>query len=186
MVNPPPLRRVRMRTPGSRWRDPDFLVYFMFGAAFLALLTLITGGSETYVYISAQTDPASRIGLCGLITSDYCVQIEEVEVVGSKGDQVTLRPVDGTNDIVVTRIGGAEASAFARQDTVWLEDYQGDHIAVSDRKTGALMKLEAYPEPPLRFWVPEDVIGVISLVVWIGLFWWRNQLFKTLTLKSAQ
>lgn len=184
MVNPPPLRRVRLRATESRWRDPDFLVYFMFGAAFLTLLTLVTGGSETYVYLTDQVDPASRIGLCNKFTSDYCVLTTDVHVVGSRGDQVTLRPTDGTNDIVVTRIGGAEASAFSPQDKTWLEDYQGDHVAVSDRETGALMKLTAYPEPPLRFFVPELVVGLICLPIWIGLYLWRRRLFKTLTVKT--
>ena len=173
-----------MRPVGPRWRDPDFLVYFMFGAAFVAVLMLVTGGSETYLYITAQADPISRFGICNKYTSDFCVLTTQVEVVGAKGDQVTLRPVDGTNDIVVTRIGGAEASAFPRQDQVLLEDYQGDHVAVSDRKTGALMKLAAYPEPPLRFFVPEDIVGSIGLVTWVTLYMWRRHLFKTLTLKT--
>ena len=173
-----------MRAVGSRWRDPDFLVYFMFGAAFITVLMLITGGSETYVYLTDQVDPASRIGLCNKFTSEYCVLKAEVHVVGSNGDQVTLRPADGTSDIVVTRIGGAQASEFPSRDTVWLEDYQGDHVAVSDRKTGALMKLEAYPEPPLRFWVPEDVLGLICLPIWVGLYLYRRRLFKALTVKA--
>lgn len=184
MVNPPPLRRVRLHPTGSRWRDPDFIVYFMFGAAFLTLLTLITGGSETWVYITDQVDPASRIGLCNRFTSEYCVLTTDVYVVGSNGDQVTLRPADGTNEFVVTRLGGAEASAFPAKDRVWLEDYQGDHVAVSDRKNGALMKLTAYPEPPLRYWVPELVIALTCLPIWIGLYLWRRHLFKALTVKT--
>lgn len=184
MVNPPPLRRVRLHPSGSRWRDPDFLVYFMFGAAFITLLTLITGGSETYVYLTDQVDPATRIGLCSKFTSEYCVLTTDIYVVGSHGDDVTVRPADGSNEFVVTRIGGAEASAFPAQDKVWLESYQGDDVAISDRKTGALMKLVAYPEPPLRFWVPEDVIGLICLPIWVGLYFWRRHLFKTLAVKS--
>ncbi len=186
MINPPPLRRVRLRPVGSRWRDPDFIVYFMFGAAFLAILMLVTGGSETYLYITAQADPISRFGVCSKYTSDFCVLTTQVQVVGANGDRVTLRPVDGTNDIVVTRLGGAEASAFPRGDTVLLEDYQGDPVAVSDRRTGALMKLEAYPEPPLRFWVPELTIGLIALVIWVVTYLWRRHLFGTLRMNPPQ
>src|SRR2546430_14417133 len=60
----PSLRRTRMRHPTSRWRDPDFIVVPMFGAAFIAIVALITGGSENYLYVAAQADPASRIGVC--------------------------------------------------------------------------------------------------------------------------
>ena len=178
------MRRVRMRVPTSRWRDPDFVVIFMFAAAFVAIVALITGGSETYVYIAAQADPVSRFGLCKPTNSDFCVIVTQVEVVGSSSDQVTLRPVEGGQDIVVTRIGGAEASAFPRQDKIWLEWYQGDTIAVSDRTTGALMKLTNYPEPALRFWVPEDTVGLICLAVWAGLYLWRRHLFATQVVSS--
>ena len=174
-----------MRAPTSRWRDPDVIAFPMFAAAFIAIVALITGGSETYLYITAQADPVSRFGVCKPTTSEFCVLTTQVEVIGSNGDQVTLRPVDGSNDFVVTRIGGAEASAFPRQDKVWLEDYQGDHVAVSDRKTGALMKLANYPEPPLRFWVPELSVGLFCLAIWIGLYLWRRHLFATLVGKAT-
>jgi hypothetical protein len=169
-----------MRVATSRWRDPDFIVVFMFGAAFIAIVALITGGSETYLYITAQADPVSRFGTCRAVTSEFCVITTQVEVVGSSGDQVTLRPVDGSANITVTRVGGAEPSAFPHKDKVWLEFYQGDNIALSDRDTGALMKLVNYPEPPLRFWVPELTVGLTCLAIWSGLFLWRRHLFASM------
>jgi len=48
-----------------------------------------------------------------------------------------------------------------------------------------LMKLSNYPEPPLRFWVPELSVGLSCLAVWIGLFLWRRHLFTTLVVSST-
>jgi len=157
----------------------------MFGAAFVAIVALITGGSETYLYVAAQQDPASRIGLCSSKPTEQCVTITQVYVVGSSSDQVTLRTVEGSQNIVVKRIGGAEPSAFPRQDKVYVECYLGDMVAVSNHTTGALMKLSNYPEPALRFWVPELSVGLFCLAVWVGLYLWRRHLFKTLVVSST-
>ncbi len=183
--------RVRMRIPKSRWRDPDFIVVPMFGAALIAIVALITGGSETYLYLEAQQDPATRIGLCGAKTVETCVTIMQVYLVGSSADQVTLRTVDGSEVITVNRIGGADPfggadpSAFPRQDKVYVECYLGDEVALSNHTTGALMKLANYPEPALRFWVPELSVGLFCLAVWVILYLWRRHLFATLVVKSA-
>lgn len=177
--------RVRMRVPTSRWRDPDVIAVPMFGAALVAIVALVTGGSETYLYIAAQQDPASRIGLCSSKPTEQCVTITQVYVTGSSSDQVTLRTVDGSEVIQVTRIGGADASAFPRQDKVYIECYLGDEVAVSNHTSGALMKLANYPEPPLRFWVPELSVGLFCLAVWVGLYLWRRHLFKTLVVSST-
>src|SRR5262249_21131434 len=126
-----------------------------------------------------------RFGICKALSSDYCVIVTPVRVIASKGDEITLRPVDGSNDVVVTRIGGADVSAFSSKDTIWLEFYQSEFVAVSNRPTGALMKLENYPEVPLRFWVPEVSIGLFGLVVWIGCFLWRRHLFASLAVRSS-
>jgi len=176
---------MRMRHPTSRWRDPDFIVVPMFGAAFVAIVALITGGSETYLYIEAQGDPASRIGVCSAKPSEQCVTITQVYVIGSSSDQVTLRTVEGSQVIHVTRIGGADPSAFPRQDKVYVECYLGDMVAVSNHTNGGLMKLSNYPEPPLRFWVPELSVGLSCLAVWIGLFLWRRHLFTSLVVSST-
>jgi len=156
----------------------------MFAAAFVAIVALITAGSETYLYVEAQQDPASRIGLCSSKPTEQCVTINQVYVVGSSSDQVTLRTVDGSQEIDVKRIGGAYPSAFPRQDSVYVECYLGDEVAVSNHRTGALMKLANYPEPALRFWVPELSVGLFCLAVWVGLFLWRRHLFKTLVMSS--
>jgi len=176
---------MRLRHPTSRWRDPDFIVVPMFGAAFIAIVALITGGSETYLYIEAQADPASRIGVCSAKTVEQCVTIMQVYVIGSHSDQVTLQTVDGSEVIRVTRIGGADPAAFPRQDKVYVECYLGDDVALSNHTTGALMKLANYPEPPLRFWVPELSVGLFCLVVWISLYLWRRHLFATLVVRST-
>jgi hypothetical protein len=181
----PSRHRVRMRATTSRWRDPDFIVVPMFGAAFIAIVALVTGGSETYLYIEAQADPASRIGLCSAKPTEQCVTIMQVYVIGSSADQVTLQTVDGSQNIVVTRIGGAEPSAFPRQDKVYVDCYLGDEVAVSNHTTGALMKLANYPEPPLRFWVPELSVGLFCLAVWVGLYLWRRHVFATLIERST-
>src|SRR2546430_10404948 len=110
MDEQPSLRRTRMRHPTSRWRDPDFMVYPMFGAAFIAIVALITGGSETYLYVEAQGDPASRIGVCSAKPVAQCVTITQVYVIGSSSDQVTLRTVEGSQDMQVKRIGGGGPS----------------------------------------------------------------------------
>jgi hypothetical protein len=157
----------------------------MFAAAFVAIVALITGGSETYLYIAAQADPASRIGLCSAKPTEQCVTITQVYVVGSTSDQITLRTVDGSQEIDVKRIGGADASAFPRQDSVYVDCYLGDEVAVSNHRTGALMKLANYPEPALRFWVPELSVGLFCLTVWVGLYLWRRHLFKTLVMRST-
>ena len=47
------------------------------------------------------------------------------------------------------------------------------------------MKLANYPEPPLRFWVPELSVGLFCLAVWVGLYLWRRYLFKTLVVSST-
>lgn len=171
-----------MRAPTSRWRDPDFVVVFMFGAAIIAILTLISGGYEAFQYVAAQADPVSRFGICKPTNSEYCVIVTKVQVTGSSGDKVRLRTVDGGSDSVVTRIGGANPSEFPAKDTVWLEWYQGDDVALSNRSTGALMKLADYPEPALRYWVPEVTIGLVCLIVWVGLYLYRRYLFRTLVL----
>jgi hypothetical protein len=158
----------------------------MFAAAFVAIVALVTGGSETYLYVTAQADPASRIGLCSAKPTEQCVTITQVYVIGSSSDQVTLQTVDGVQSIVVTRIGGADASAFPRRDTVYVECYLGDEVAVSNHRTGALMKLANYPEPALRFWVPELSVGLFCLTVWVGLYLWRRYLFKTLVMSSTR
>jgi len=173
-----------MRVPTSRWRDPDFVVIFMIGAALVAIPALIGGGYETYLYIAAQQDPISRIGLCTATSIEAgCITINQVYVTGSSGDQVTLQYVGGTQEIHVTRIGGADASAFPHQDQVYVECYQGDMVALSNRKTGALMKLANYPEPALRYWVPEMTIGLFCLAVWGGLWLYRRYLFSTLVVR---
>ena len=174
-----------MRATTSRWRDPDFIVVPMFGAAFIAIVALITGGSETYLYIEAQADPASRIGLCSAKPTEQCVTIMQVYVIGSSAEQVTLQTVEGSQNFVVTRIGGADPSAFPRQDKVYVECYLGDEVAVSNRTTGALMKLANYPEPPLRFWVPELSVGLFCLTVWVALYLWRRHVFATLIERST-
>ncbi len=174
-----------MRAPTSRWRDPDVIAVPMFAAAFVAIVALITGGSETYLYIDAQRDPASRIGLCSSKPTEQCVTITQVYVIGSSADLVTLQTVDGSQNIVVRRIGGADASAFPRRDTVYVECYIGDEVAVSNKTTGALMKLSNYPEPPLRFWVPELSVGLFCLAVWVGLYLWRRHVFATLIERSS-
>ena len=158
----------------------------MFAAAFVAIVALITGGSETYLYIDAQRGPASRIGLCSSKPTEQCVTITQVYLIGSSSDQVTLRTVDGSEDFQVTRIGGADASAFPRQDKVFVECYLGDEVAVSNHTSGALMKLANYPEPALRFWVPELSVGLFCLAVWVGLYLWRRHLFKTLVVSSTE
>lgn len=157
----------------------------MFGAAFVAIVALITGGSETYLYIEAQADPASRIGLCSSKPTEQCVSVTQVYVAGSSSDQVTLRSVEGGIDITVTRIGGADPAAFPRQDQVEVECYLGDEVALRNRTTGALMKLANYPEPPLRFWVPELSVGLFCLAVWVGLYLWRRHVFATLIERST-
>jgi len=48
-----------------------------------------------------------------------------------------------------------------------------------------LMKLSNYPEPPLRFWVPELSVGLFCLVVWISLYLWRRHLFAMLVVNST-
>src|SRR2546430_15061376 len=116
MDEQPSLRRTRMRHPTSRWRDPDFIVVPMFGAAFIAIVALITGGSETYLYVEAQADPASRIGVCSAKPVSQCVTITQVYVIGSSSDQVTLRTVEGYLDMQVKRIGGAGHSFVSRPD----------------------------------------------------------------------
>ena len=174
-----------MRATTSRWRDPDFIVVPMFGAAFIAIVALVTGGSETYLYIEAQADPASRIGLCSAKPTEQCVTIMQVYVTGSSSDRVMLQTVEGSQDFVVTRIGGADPSAFPRQDKVYVECYLGDDVALSNHTTGALMKLANYPEPPLRFWVPELSVGLFCLTVWISLYLYRRYLFKTLVSSST-
>ena len=161
------------------------MVYPMFGAAFIAIVALITGGSETYLYVEAQADPASRIGLCSAKPVAQCVTITQVYVIGSSSDQVTLRTVEGSQDMQVKRIGGADPSAFPRQDKVYVECYLGDMVAVSNHTTGALMKLANYPEPPLRFWVPELSVGLFCLAVWISLYLWRRHLFAMLVVNST-
>jgi len=176
--------RVRMRVPTSRWRDPDVIAVPMFLAAFVAIVALVTGGSETYLYVEAQQDPASRIGLCSAKPTEQCVTITQVYVIGSSSDQVTLRTVDGSEVIQVTRIGGADPSAFPRQDKVYVECYLADEVAVSNHTTGALMKLANYPEPALRLWVPELSVGLFCLTVWVGLYLYRRYLFKTLVVSS--
>jgi hypothetical protein len=157
----------------------------MFAAAFVAIVALVTGGSETYLYVAAQQDPASRIGLCSAKPTEQCVTITQVYVVGSSSDQVTLRTVDGSQEIDIKRIGGADASAFPRQDSAYVECYLGDEVAVSNHRTGALMKLANYPEPALRLWVPELSVGLFCLTVWVGLYLWRRHLFKTLVTSST-
>jgi hypothetical protein len=112
MDEKPSPARVRMRAPTSRWRDPDVIAVPMFAAAFVAIVALVTGGSETYLYVDAQRDPASRIGVCSAKPTEQCVTITQVYVIGSSSDQVTLRTVDGSQEIDVKRIGGADASAF--------------------------------------------------------------------------
>ena len=109
----------------------------------------------------------------------------QVYVIGSHSDQVTLQTVDGSEVIRVTRIGGADPAAFPRQDKVYVECYLGDDVALSNHTTGALMKLANYPEPPLRFWVPELSVGLFCLVVWISLYLWRRHLFATLVVRST-
>ncbi len=178
--------RVRMRVPTSRWRDPDVIAVPMFAAAFIAIVALVTGGSETYVYVEAQQDPASHIGLCSSKPTERCVTITQVYVVGSSSDHVTLRTVDGSQEIDVKRIGGADPSAFPRQDKVYVECYLGDEVAVRNQRTGALMKLANYPEPALRLWVPELSVGLFCLAVWVGLYLWRRHLFKTLVVSSTE
>ena len=157
----------------------------MFAAAFIAIVALVTGGSETYVYVAAQADPASRIGLCSAKPTEQCVTIMQVYVLGSSSDKVTLRSAEGSQDFVVTRIGGADPSAFPRQDKVYVECYLGDDVAVSNHSTGALMKLANYPEPALRLWVPELSVGLFCLTVWVGLYLWRRRVFATLVERSA-
>ena len=181
----PTRHRVRLRATTSRWRDPDFIVVPMFGAAFIAIVALITGGSETYLYVEAQQDPASRIGLCSAKATESCVTIMEVYVTGSSSDRVMVQTVEGSQDFVVTRIGGADPSAFPRQDKVYVECYLGDDVALSNHTTGALMKLANYPEPPLRFWVPELSVGLFCLTVWISLYLYRRYLFKMLVSSST-
>ncbi|HET7467088.1 MAG TPA: hypothetical protein VFL29_10500 [Candidatus Dormibacteraeota bacterium] len=174
-----------MRKPPSRLRDPDFIVIFQFAAAFICIPMLVTGGSETYLYLEAQQDPLSRLGLCTSKSIEApCVTLDSVNVVASNGDDITLQYVGGSQQVKVKRIGGAEASAFPRQDEVIAECYQGDIVALSDRKTGALMKLENYPEPPLRFFVPEVSLGLFCLFVWVGLYFYRRYLFKVLVITS--
>ena len=185
MGDRPTLRRVRMRAPTSRWRDPDFLVVFMFGAAIVALFTLVSGGYNAYQYVADQADPASRIGICKPTHSEFCVVVTPVQVMSWSSDKVRLRSVDGSQDTVETRIGGAQPSAFPRQDPVWLEWYQGDDIALSDRKTGALMKLVNYPEPAFQYWVPEVSIGLVCLAIWVGLYLYRRRLFRELTVSTS-
>jgi hypothetical protein len=185
MDEKPSPARVRMRAPTSRWRDPDVIAVPMFAAAFVAIVALVTGGSETYLYVDAQRDPASRIGVCSAKPTEQCVTITQVYVIGSSSDQVTLRTVDGSQEIDVKRIGGADASAFPRHDSVYVECYLGDEVAVSNHRTGALMKLANYPEPALRLWVPELSVGLFCLTVWVGLFLWRRYLFKTLVVSST-
>jgi hypothetical protein len=186
MHEQPPLPRTRIRPASSRWQDPDFIAVPMFGAAFIAIVALITGGSETYLYIQAQADPVSRFGLCSAKPVDQCVTVMQVYVVGSSSDRVTLRTVGGSQDFVVTRIGGADPAAFPRQDKVYVECYLGDDVALSNHTTGALMKLANFPEPPLRFWVPELSVGLFCLAIWIGLFLWRRHLFGTLVVSSPK
>ena len=184
MGDGPLMPRVRMRVPTSRWRDPDFIVIFMFAAALIAIPMLIGGGYEAGIYVFDQQDPLSRVGECTAKSVEAaCVTTADVHVVGSSGDQVTLRYVAGSDQLHVTRIGGADVSAFPRQDKVIVECYQGDMVALSDRKTGALMKLANYPEPPLRYWVPEVSIGLFSLAVWLGLYVYRRRLFAALTIR---
>src|SRR5439155_22096608 len=132
MDEQPSLRRTRMRHPTARWRDPDFIVVPMFGAAFIAIVALITGGSETYLYVEAQADPASRIGLCSAKPVAQCVTITQADVIGSSSDQVTPRTVEGSQDMQVKRIGGADPSAFPRQDKVYGEVYRGETVAGSN------------------------------------------------------
>ena len=181
----PTRHRVRLRATTSRWRDPDFIVVPMFGAAFIAIVALITGGSETYLYVEAQRDPASRIGLCSAKAVDQCVTVMQVNVIGSSSDQITLQVIGGSEVLHVTRIGGADASAFPRQDKVYVECYLGDDVALSNHTTGDLMKLANYPEPPLRFWVPELSVGLFCLTVWVGLYLWRRHVFATLIERST-
>ena len=185
MGDRPTLRRVRMRAPESRLRDPDFVVVPMFGAAIIALFMLVSGGYNAYMYVVDQADPASRIGICKPTHSEFCVVVTPVQVMSSNADKVRVRSVDGSQDTVETRIGGAQPSEFPRQDTVWLEWYQGDDVALSDRKTGALMKFVNYPEPALRYWVPEVSLGLFCLAVWIGLYLYRRRLFRELTVSSS-
>ena len=70
------------------------------------------------------------------------------------------------------------------RNQVFVECYLGDEVAVSNHTSGALMKLANYPEPALRFWVPELSVGLFCLAVWVGLFLWRRHLFKTLVMSS--
>lgn len=176
-----------MRKPPSRLRDPDFIVIFQFAAAFISIAMLVTGGSEAYLYLEAQRDPLSRIGVCTAKSIEVpCVTIDSVYVAGANGDEITLQYVGGSQQLHVKRIGGADASAFPRQDEVIAECYQGDIVALSDRKTGALMKLENYPEPPLRFWVPEVSLGLFCLAAWVSLYFYRRYLFKVLVITTAE
>ena len=170
-----------MRVPTSRWRDPDFLVIFMIGAAIIAIASMVTGGSETYLYVTAQQDPLTHIGLCTSKSIETpCVTTDQVYVVGSNGDDITLQYIGGSGQVHVKRIGWAEPSEFPRKDSVLVECYQGDMVALSNRTTGAVMKLANFPEPPLKFWVPEIVVGAICLAIWIGLFFYRRYLFSKL------
>src|SRR2546430_14815114 len=138
MDEQPSLRRTRMRHPTSRWRDPDLIVVPMFGAAFIAIVALITGGSETYLYVEAQADPASRIGVCSAKPVAQCVTITQVYVIGSRSDQVTLRTVEGSQDMQVKRIGGAGPSGFSRQRKGDLRRDLRDLVGGRHRPTPAL------------------------------------------------
>jgi len=72
------------------------------------------------------------------------------------------------------------------KDKVYVECYLGDDVALSNHTTGALMKLANYPEPPLRFWVPELSVGLFCLAVWVSLYLWRRHLFATLVVRSTR
>lgn len=170
-----------MRVPGSKLRDPDFIVIPMFAAALVAIVSLVTGGSETFLYVTAQQDPLTHIGPCTSKTIEApCVTFDNVFVAASNGDDVTLQYVGGSQQVHVKRVAWAQPSEFPKKDDVIVECYQGDMVALKNRTTGAVMKLENFPEPPLRLWVPEMIVGGVCLLVWIGLFFYRRYLFSKL------
>lgn len=176
-----------MRVPRSRWSDPDFIVVFMIGAAIIAIVSLVTGGSETYLYITAQQDPLTHLGPCTAKSIEApCVTTDDVFVAGSNGDDITLQYVGGSGQVHVKRIGWAQPSEFPRNDKVIVECYQGDMVALKNQTTGAVMKLENFPEPPLKFWVPEITVGGICLLLWVGLFLYRRYLFRKLVVSLPQ
>ena len=173
-------RRVRHRPPTSRWRDPDFLALIQYVAVIAGVALVIAGSYQLYLFLTSEANPATRLGVCGRMPD--CVYETSVVVTGSESDQVHLRTFDDSQDIVVTRTGGATPDAFNVKDSVALESWHGgQYIAVADLTNGAVMQLQGYPPPSPTEWLPELGTGVASSLLAIGLIFWRRHLYASQT-----